>query len=72
MPDGRILVATDVEGLNIVEAGAAFFAKEALPVVTRLSLPNDEHVYGMGKDKNGVTWIGGMDGAGIQVSIPEE
>jgi len=63
MPDGRILVATDVAGLNIVEAGAAFFAKDASPVITRLSLPNDEHVYGMGKDTNGIIWIGGMDGA---------
>jgi signal transduction histidine kinase/DNA-binding response OmpR family regulator/ligand-binding sensor domain-containing protein len=63
MPDGRILVATDVAGLNIVEPGAAFFAKDAAPVITRLSLPNDAPVYGMGKDTNGIIWIGGMDGA---------
>lgn len=62
MPDGRILVSTDVAGLNIVEIGETFFSKNASPVITRLSLPNDEHVYGMGKDKNGITWIGGMDG----------
>jgi len=63
MPDGRILVATDVAGLNIVEAGKDFFTKNAAPVITRLSLPNDTQVYGMGKDKNGIIWIGGMDGA---------
>ncbi len=66
MPDGRILVATDVAGLNIIEAGKDFFAKDASPVVTRLSLPNDAPVYGMGKDTNGITWIGGMDGAVYQ------
>ncbi len=63
MPDGRMLVATDVAGLNIVEPGAAFFAKDAAPVVTRLTLPNNAQVYGMGKDTNGIIWIGGMDGA---------
>ena len=63
MPDGRILVATDIAGLNIVEAGEEFFAKDASPVITRLSLPNDAPVYGMGKDKSGIIWIGGMDGA---------
>ncbi len=62
MPDGRILVATDVAGLNIIEAGKEFFAKDAAPIVTRLSLPNDAQVYGMGKDTNGIIWIGGMDG----------
>jgi len=66
MPDGRILVATDVAGLNIVETGAAFFTKDAAPVVTRLTLPNDAPVYGMGKDTNGIIWIGGMDGAVYQ------
>ena len=63
MPDGRILVATDIAGLNIVEPGKDFFAKDEAPVITRLSLPNDEQVYGMGKDTNGITWIGAMDGA---------
>ena len=63
MPDGRILVATDVAGLNIVETGAAFFAKGTAAIITRLSLPNDAPVYGMGKDTNGIIWIGGIDGA---------
>ncbi len=62
MPDGRILVATDVAGLNIIEPGKDFFVKDAAPVITGLSLPNDAQVYGMGKDTNGIVWIGGMDG----------
>ena len=61
MPDGKILVATDAAGLNIVELSNAFFEKGTAPVITRLSLPNGTQVYGMGKDKNGITWIGGMD-----------
>ncbi len=62
MPDGRILVATDAAGLNIVELSNNFFLKDAAPLITRLSLPNAAQVYGMGKDKNGIIWIGGMDG----------
>ena len=63
MPDGRILIATDDAGLNIVELNNSFFAKAAAPVITRLSLPNATQVYGMGKDNNGIIWIGGMDGS---------
>lgn len=63
MPDGRLLVATDAAGLNIVELSNNFFVKDAAPLITRLSLPNAAQVYGMGKDKNGVIWIGGMDGS---------
>ena len=63
LPDGRILVATDVAGLNIVEPGKEFFTKDAAPVITRLTLPNDAPVYGMGTDSNKITWIGGMDGS---------
>lgn len=62
MPDGRMLIATDVAGLNIVETGKDFFTKDAAPVITRLTLPNDAPVYGMGTDSNKITWIGGMDG----------
>ena len=62
MPDGRMLVATDVAGLNIVEPVKEFFTKNAAPVVTRLALPNDAQVYGMGTDNNKIIWIGGMDG----------
>ncbi len=63
MPDGRVLVATDGAGLNVVELKKDFFEKGANPVITRLALPNDAEVYGMGKDGNGTMWIGGMDGS---------
>jgi signal transduction histidine kinase/DNA-binding response OmpR family regulator/ligand-binding sensor domain-containing protein len=63
MPDGKILIATDVAGLNIVVLSNSFFEKDAPPVVTRLALPNNVEVYGMGKDKSNNIFIGGMDGA---------
>ncbi|MBL0358216.1 MAG: hypothetical protein IPP72_15700 [Chitinophagaceae bacterium] len=61
MPDGRILVAVADAGLNTVELTSDFFEKDAAPVIARLTLPNNTQVYGMGKDKNGNIWIGGMD-----------
>ncbi len=63
LPDGRILVASDGAGLNVVQLTDAFFERNAAPVITRLTLPNAAQVYGMGRDKIGRTWIGGMDGA---------
>jgi signal transduction histidine kinase/DNA-binding response OmpR family regulator/ligand-binding sensor domain-containing protein len=63
MPDGRMLVSADETGLNIVELNNNFFEKGASPVVTRLTLPNNAQVYGMGKDKNGTMWVGGLDGS---------
>ncbi|MEO6669480.1 MAG: ATP-binding protein [Ferruginibacter sp.] len=63
MPDGRILLGADGDGLNIVEITNDFFEKESAPVIKRLSLPANEQVYGMGTDKNGVIWVGGMAGS---------
>ncbi|MFT3910275.1 MAG: ATP-binding protein [Ferruginibacter sp.] len=63
LPDGRMLLGADGAGLNIVELPNDFFAKDKAPTITRLALPDDEQVYGMGKDKNGSMWIGSMDGA---------
>ncbi|MBA2328520.1 MAG: hypothetical protein H0V91_02760, partial [Flavisolibacter sp.] len=63
LPDGRVLVAVDRAGLNVIELKKDFFEKGANPVIIRLSLPNDAQVYGIGKDKNGTMWIGGMDGS---------
>ncbi len=62
MPDGRILIATDNNGLDIVTVANSFFEKAAPPVITKLQLPNNVAIYGMGKDKNNNMWIGGMDG----------
>ncbi|MDQ6610535.1 MAG: ATP-binding protein [Bacteroidota bacterium] len=61
LPDGRMLVAADGAGFNIVELSNAFFEKDAAPHITRLALPGGEQVYGIGKDKTGRVWIGGMD-----------
>ncbi len=63
LPDGRVLVAADGAGLNVINLKKDFFEKGTPPVITRLSLPNDAQVYGMGKDNNGTMWIGGMDGS---------
>ncbi len=63
LPDGRVLVAADGAGLNIIDLKADLFAKDAKPIITRLALPNDAQVYGMGQDNNGTMWIGGMDGS---------
>ena len=62
LPDGRVLVAADGAGLNVIDLKKQFFEKGANPTITRLSLPNDAQVYGMGRDNNGTMWIGGMDG----------
>jgi len=63
LPDGRIMAGTDVAGLNIIELSSSFFEKNTASVITRLSLPGNTQVYGMGKDKSGIIWIGGMDGS---------
>jgi signal transduction histidine kinase/DNA-binding response OmpR family regulator/ligand-binding sensor domain-containing protein len=63
MPDGRVLVSANGAGLNIVELTNDFFEKDKAPVITRLILPNDAQVYGIGKDIKGTMWIGGMDEA---------
>jgi signal transduction histidine kinase/DNA-binding response OmpR family regulator/ligand-binding sensor domain-containing protein len=62
MADGRFLVGTDAEGLNIIEINSNFFTNGSKPLITRLSLPVNTPVYGMGKDADGVIWVGGMDG----------
>ena len=63
LPDGRVLVAADGAGLNVIDLKKDFFDKGTNPTITRLSLPNDAQVYGMGRDNNGTTWIGGFDGS---------
>jgi signal transduction histidine kinase/DNA-binding response OmpR family regulator/ligand-binding sensor domain-containing protein len=56
--DGRMLVAADGAGLNIVDLPATENAK---PHITRLVLPEDVIVFGLGKDKDQQMWVGGMD-----------
>jgi len=55
--DGRILVAADGAGLNIVDLPPG---TGAFPHITRLALPDDVNVFGMGKDKDQQMWVGGM------------
>lgn len=69
LPDGRILIATDNKGLDIVSLTNNFFEKDEVPVITKLQLPNNVAVYGMGKDKNNNMWIGGMDGAMYRFNV---
>ena len=45
--DGRMLVAADGAGLNIVDLPAT---GEGKPHITRLALPDDVTVFGLGKD----------------------
>ncbi|MEO8771032.1 MAG: ATP-binding protein [Ferruginibacter sp.] len=63
MPDERILISTDAGGLDIIELTSDFFEKNAVPVITRMTLPLNIPVYAMGRDMNGSIWIGGMDGS---------
>ena len=62
MNDGRFLVGTNQAGLNIVTLGKPFFEKGAPAVITRLALPNNKLLYGMGKDAEGRVWVCCMDG----------
>jgi len=61
LPDGRVLVAAAGAGFNLIKLPAVPFNKGQAPAITRLALPNNADVYGMGKDKSGTVWIGGMD-----------
>lgn len=69
MPDGKMLIATDVAGLNMVTITNDFLTKDIPPPVTRFSLPGNTQVYGMGKDKNGNIWIGGMNGSVYEFNL---
>ena len=55
--DGRILVPADAAGFNVISLPGNFPENKIEPVIIRLSLPGNEQVYGMGKDKRGAIWI---------------
>ncbi|MEO6290240.1 MAG: two-component regulator propeller domain-containing protein, partial [Ginsengibacter sp.] len=63
LPDGRILVAADGPAFNVINLPEGFSKPGMQPLITRLTLPNNVQVYGMGKDRNGTMWLGGMDGS---------
>lgn len=60
--DGRYLVGTTQAGLNIITLSKAFFEKGAPATISRLTLPNNTQLYGMGKDASGRVWVCGLDG----------
>ena len=55
--DGKILVPAEDAGFNVITVPANFFENKTAPVIVRLSLPGNEQVYGIGKDKTGTVWI---------------
>lgn len=61
LPDGRMIIATDGGGFNLVKINNDFFTGSKIPQITRLSLPDGVQVYGMGVDSLRRVWIGGMD-----------
>ncbi len=62
MADGRMLIATDQAGLNILNLPSDWKNSHANPKVTRLSLPGNRKVWGMGKDPDGNMWVCSLDG----------
>ena len=44
-------------GFNVITVPDDFFEKKTSPTIVRLSLPGNEQVYGIGKDKTGAIWI---------------
>jgi signal transduction histidine kinase/DNA-binding response OmpR family regulator/ligand-binding sensor domain-containing protein len=67
LPDGRMLIAADDGKINMVTLKDNFLDKGVTPNITTLVMPNSTNVYGIGNDKNGTTWIGGMDGTVYQL-----
>jgi hypothetical protein len=61
-----MLVAADGAGLNVVNVSTDFFEKNKAPIITRMTMPHETQVYGMGRGKNGTMWISGMDGSVYQ------
>jgi signal transduction histidine kinase/DNA-binding response OmpR family regulator/ligand-binding sensor domain-containing protein len=63
MPDGRMMIATEDGNINIITLANNFLDKNVTPFITKIALPNNTKVYGIGNDKSKNTWIGGMDGS---------
>ncbi|MCR6678995.1 hypothetical protein NVV43_26225, partial [Escherichia marmotae] len=47
----------------VIQLSDSFFKEDVAPIITRLTLPNNAQVYGMGREKIGRMWICGMDGS---------
>lgn len=63
LPDGRMLISTVGNGLNIITLPDDLFEKNVTPGIIKLKMPENTEVYGMGKDIHDRIFIGGMDGA---------
>ncbi|RYY61914.1 MAG: response regulator [Chitinophagaceae bacterium] len=61
LPDGRIMVAPENEGINLITLNDDFFAKDSPPVIQRFNLPGNEQPSGIGKDDKGKIWVGCTD-----------
>ncbi|HTN07029.1 hybrid sensor histidine kinase/response regulator transcription factor [Agriterribacter sp.] len=59
--EGKILIPAEDAGFNVITLPDNFFEKESTPHITRLSLPDNAQVYGIGKDKKGTIWISNLD-----------
>ena len=55
--DGKILVAANKAGLNIITLPPDFFTKTAAPQIQRITLPDTTEVYGMGTDDKGNVYL---------------
>jgi signal transduction histidine kinase/DNA-binding response OmpR family regulator/ligand-binding sensor domain-containing protein len=55
--DGKMLVPAQDAGFNVITLPENFVEKKSTPVIQRLSLPNNDQVHGIGKDKAGAIWI---------------
>ena len=55
--DGKILVAANNKGLNIITLPPDFFKKDVAPQVQRVTLPDTTEVYGMGNDNKGNIYL---------------
>ncbi len=62
LSDGRMLVATGAGGVDVIDLPEGFFNGSAEPVITRLSLPENNMVYGIGKDQTNKIFVGDMAG----------
>ncbi|MCY7293580.1 MAG: hypothetical protein LH615_15490, partial [Ferruginibacter sp.] len=55
--DGKILVAANKEGFNIINLPPNFFTKAEAPQIQRITLPDTTEVYGMGTDNKGNIYL---------------
>lgn len=56
--DGKILVAANKEGLNIITPlPTDYFTKTVAPQIQRITLPDTTEVYGMGSDSKGNVYL---------------